>query len=60
MGFKMTSGIRMPKSDDIIITTQSHIQTRWVLGIREETASRAIMKFKPRKYLVLRKGKILP
>jgi len=65
-GPKTTSGIRMPPTrgfmDNITITTQSHIQARWILGVLEETASWARMKFKPIKsrYLVLRKGKITP
>jgi len=65
-GPKTISGIRMPPTrgfmDDITITTQSHIQAGWILGVLEETASWARMKFKPRKsrYLVLRKGKITP
>jgi hypothetical protein len=65
-GPKMTSGIWMPPTrrfmDDITITKESHIQSRWILGALEKTPSLARIKFKQRmsRYLVLRKGKILP
>lgn len=63
-GPKTASGIRMPPNrgfmDDITITTQSHIQTRWILSSLEDTVSWARMKFKPKKSrcLIIRKGHV--
>ena len=35
--------------DDLTITTQTHVQARWVLSALESTTSWARMKFKPKK-----------
>ena len=35
--------------DDLTITTQPFIQSKWVLSALEDVVSRARMKFKPRK-----------
>ena len=58
------TNIRQPPSrgfmDDLTITTQSHIQARWVLGALEDAATWARMTFKPKKSraLVIRKGRV--
>ena len=63
-GPKTESGIRLPANrgfmDDLTISTESHIQTRWILKALDETVSWARMKFKPKKSrcLVIRKGKV--
>ena len=45
--------------DDLTITTETHVQARWILSALEETATWARMKFKPAKSrsLIIRKGK---
>ena len=56
------SGVRLPPNrgfmDDLTITTQTHIQARWILKALDDTATWARMKFKPKKsrYLVIKKG----
>ena len=61
---KMSSNIRQPPNrgfmDDLTITTDTHIQARWILTALEETVARARMAFKPRKLrsLIIKKGKI--
>ena len=63
-GPKTNSGIRLPANrgfmDDLTITTETHIQARWILKALDETVTWARMVFKPRKFrcLVLRKGKV--
>ena len=63
-GPKTCSNIRQPQSrgfmDDLTLTTDTHIQARWILKALEETASWAKMTFKPRKSrsLVIRKGRV--
>jgi hypothetical protein len=46
--------------DDITITTETHIQARWILSSLEETASWARMIFTSRKsrFLFIRKGRV--
>jgi hypothetical protein len=62
-GPKTTSGIRLPSNrgfmDDMTVTTQTHVQARWILTALDETATWARMKFKPKKSrsLVIKKGK---
>ena len=61
-GPKTDSGERLTPNrvfiDDLTITTQTHIQARWVLSALEDTATWARMKFKPDKSrsLIIRKG----
>ncbi|XP_060589724.1 uncharacterized protein LOC132744948 [Ruditapes philippinarum] len=63
-GPQTNAGIRLPPNrgfmDDMTITTETHIQTRWILHALDETVSWAWMLFKPRKSrcLVVRKGKV--
>ena len=64
-GPKTKSDIRLPPQrgfmDDLTITTESHIQARWVLKALEDVVSWARMAFKPRKSraLILRRGKVV-
>ena len=46
--------------DDMTVTTQTHVQARWVMKALEETATWARMTFKPRKSrcLVVTKGNV--
>ena len=46
--------------DDIIVTTTTHIQAKWILAALEDTATWARMKFKTKKLrcLVLKNGRI--
>jgi len=48
--------------DDLTITTESHIQARWILNALEDVFTWARMSFKPRKsrVLILRKCKVWP
>ncbi|XP_052260999.1 uncharacterized protein LOC127865146 [Dreissena polymorpha] len=61
-GPKTASGIYLPSNrsfmDDLTITTQTHVQARWVLLALESTTSWARMKFKPKKSrsLIIKKG----
>ena len=61
-GPKTTSGVYMPSTrgfmDDLTITTQTHVQARWMLSALEEATTWARMKFKPRKSrgLIIKKG----
>ncbi|XP_052257664.1 uncharacterized protein LOC127862512 [Dreissena polymorpha] len=61
-GPKTASGIYLPSNrsfmDDLTITTQTHVQARWVLSALESTTSWARMKFKPKKSrsLIIKKG----
>ncbi|XP_060589960.1 uncharacterized protein LOC132745155 [Ruditapes philippinarum] len=63
-GPQTNAGIRLPSNrgfmDDMTITTETHIQARWILHALDETVSWARMLFKPRKSrcLVVRKGKV--
>ena len=63
-GPKTNAGIRLPANrgfmNDLTITTETHIQARWILKALDETVTWARMVFKPRKSrcLVLRKGKV--
>ena len=63
-GPKTKSDIRPPPQrgfmDDLTITTESHIQARWILSALEDVVSWARMAFKPRKSraLILRRGKV--
>ena len=63
-GPQTNSGIRLPSNrgfmDDMTVTTETHIQARWVLTALEETATWARMQFKPAKSrsLVIKKGKV--
>jgi len=63
-GPKTNTGIRLPSNrgfmDDMTVTTETHIQARWVLAALNETATWARMRFKPGKSrsLVVRKGKV--
>lgn len=56
------AGVRLPPNrgfmDDLTITTETHVQARWILTALEEAATWARMQFKPRKsrYLVIKKG----
>lgn len=58
------AGIRLPANrgfmDDLTITTETHIQARWILKALEETVTWARMVFKPKKSrcLVVKKGKV--
>ncbi|XP_063420791.1 uncharacterized protein LOC134706007 [Mytilus trossulus] len=62
-GPKTSTDIRQPPNrgfmDDLTITTDTHVQARWVLKALEETVTWARMAFKPRKSraLIIRKGK---
>jgi hypothetical protein len=64
-GPKTKSDIRLPPQrgfmDDLTITTESHIQARWILTALEDVVSWARMAFKPRKSraLILRRGKVV-
>ncbi|KAH3711647.1 hypothetical protein DPMN_071318 [Dreissena polymorpha] len=46
--------------DDLTITTESHIQARWILSALGDIVSWAKMAFRPRKsiFLILRRGKV--
>ena len=46
--------------DDLTVTTQTHVQARWVLSALEDVVSWARMKFKPRKsrYMIIKKVQI--
>ena len=63
-GPQTNAGIRLPANrgfmDDLTITTETHIQARWILKALDETVTWARMVFKPKKSrcLVLRKGKL--
>jgi hypothetical protein len=63
-GPKTNSGIRLPSNrgfmDDMTLTTETHIQARWMLRALEDIAKWARMTFKPRKSrcLVVKKGKV--
>ena len=63
-GPKTNTGIRLPSNrgfmDDMTVTTESHIQARWILKSLEETTTWARMRFKPTKSrsLVVKKGKV--
>ncbi|XP_035685395.1 uncharacterized protein LOC118421998 [Branchiostoma floridae] len=63
-GPKTSSGVRQPPlkafMDDLTITTESVLSSRWMLKSLEEAATWARMKFKARKCrrLVLRKGRL--
>jgi len=63
-GPKTNSGIHLPSNrgfmDDMTITTETHIQTRWILKALDETVTWARMRFKPAKSrcLVVRNGKV--
>ena len=48
--------------DDLTITTQSHIQVRWIFGALEDAVRWARMTFKPKKSraLVIKKGIVAP
>ena len=54
---KTASWIRLPANrgfmDDLIISTESHIQAHWVQQALEDTVSWARMKFKPNKCQML-------
>jgi hypothetical protein len=62
-GPKTESGIHLPANrgfmDDMTVTTQTHIQARWILQALDETVTWARMRFKPRKSrsLIIRKGR---
>ncbi|XP_063418448.1 uncharacterized protein LOC134701249 [Mytilus trossulus] len=62
-GPKTSTDIRQPPNrgfmDDLTITTDTHIQARWILKALEETVTWARMSFKPKKSraLIIRKGK---
>ena len=62
-GPQTKSGIRLPSNrgfmDDMTVTTQTHVQARWILTALDETATWARMTFKPRKSrsLVIKRGK---
>ena len=64
-GPKTSTGIRLPSNrgfmDDMTITTETHIQARWMLKALEETVTWARMKFKAAKSrcLVVRQGKAI-
>ena len=63
-GPKTSTGIHLPTNrgfmDDLTVTTQTHIQARWVLTALEETATWARMKFKSMKSrsLVIKRGSV--
>ncbi|XP_069125457.1 uncharacterized protein [Argopecten irradians] len=63
-GPKTSSNIRQPPNggfmDDLTITTDTHVQARWILTALEETATLARMTFKPRKSrsLIIKKGRV--
>ncbi|XP_052240804.1 uncharacterized protein LOC127851227 [Dreissena polymorpha] len=63
-GPKTQTDIRLPPQrgfmDDLTITTESHIQARWILSALKDVVSWARMAFKPRKsrFLILRRGKV--
>ena len=63
-GPKTVSGIRLTTNrgfmDDLTISTECHIQSRWILQSLEDTVSFARIKFKPSKYrcLIIRKGQV--
>ncbi|XP_053389443.1 uncharacterized protein LOC128552430 [Mercenaria mercenaria] len=63
-GPKTSSGISLPSNrgfmDDMTVTTETHVQARWILRALDETATWAHMTFKPKKSrcLVIRKGKV--
>ena len=63
-GPKTKSNVRLPPQrgfmDDLTITTESHIQARWILTALEDVVSWARMAFKARKsrVLILRQGKL--
>lgn len=63
-GPKMESGIRQPPirgyMDDLIVTTTTHVEARWVLTVLDPMATWARMKFKPKRSrsMVIRNGKL--
>ena len=64
LGPKTASGVRLSANrgfiDDLTISTESHIQARWILQSLEDTVSWARMKFKPNtsRCLIIRKGQV--
>ncbi|XP_045174487.2 uncharacterized protein LOC123535800 [Mercenaria mercenaria] len=64
-GPKTSSGIRLPSNrgfmDDMTVTTESHIQTRWILKVLDKTITWARIQFKPAKSrcLIVKKGKVM-
>lgn len=63
-GPKTSTGLHLPTNrgfmDDLTVTTQTHIQARWVLKVLEEAATWARMNFKPKKSrsLVIKRGSV--
>ena len=63
-GSKTASGIRLPSNRgfmvDMTVTTETHIQARWILRALDKTATWARMTFKPKmsRGVAFRKGKI--
>ncbi|XP_052259364.1 uncharacterized protein LOC127863766 [Dreissena polymorpha] len=63
-GPKKSTGLHLPTNrgfmDDLTVTTQTHIQARWVLKVLEEAATWARMNFKPKKSrsLVIKRGSV--
>ncbi len=63
-GPKTSTGLHLPTNrgfmDDLTVTTQTHIQARWVLKALEEAATWARMNFKPKKSrsLVIKSGSV--
>lgn len=63
-GPKTSTGLHLPTNrgfmDDLTVTTQTHIQARWVLKALEEAATWARMKFKPKKSrsLIIKRGSV--
>ncbi|XP_052281306.1 uncharacterized protein LOC127878820 [Dreissena polymorpha] len=63
-GPKTSTGLHLPINrgfmDDLTVTTQTHIQARWVLKVLEEAATWARMNFKPKKSrsLVIKRGSV--
>ena len=63
-GPKTASGIRLSSNrwfmDDMAVTTETHIKTRWILRALDETATWARMTYKPKKSrgVVIRKVKV--
>ena len=64
LGPKTVSGIRLTTNrgfmDGLTISTESHIQARWIQQSLEDTVSWARMKFKPNtsRCLIIRKGQV--
>ena len=63
-GPQTNAGIRLPANrgfmDDLTITTEAHIQARWILKTLDETVTWARMVFKRKKsrFLVVKNGKV--